>query len=206
MFSEKIAGVELICEEEGKVHRRLYERGGEEELGNGLKRLCIFRTVEDETGSGKVPYFLICFSEGDITLAAGWDRDGMQKLSDRLPRLFVDFPLIGAEGFPFPVVVNCRNFRTNEPRSGITLVDNPSSKDAVVNKEIMDRAVRLYGCFLHGLAQLGYGRLDHVIHIPEWKPDVTKRAQELRARNAALLKEIESQIKIMNATTRVEIG
>lgn len=36
--------------------------------------------------------------------------------------------------------------------------------------------------------------------------DVTKRAQELRARNAALLKEIESQIKIMNATTLVEIG
>ena len=35
--------------------------------------------------------------------------------------------------------------------------------------------------------------------------DVTKRAEELRVRNAALLKEIESQIKIMNATTLVEI-
>ena len=68
----------------------------------------------------------------------------MQKLSDRLPRLFVDFPLIGAESLPFPVVVNCRNFRTNEPRSGITLVDNQASKDALVNKEIMDRAVRLW--------------------------------------------------------------
>lgn len=171
LFSEKIASVELIHEEDGSCRKLIYERGSEEELGNGLKRLCVFRTIEGEAGSEKMLYFLICLSEGDITLAAGWDRDGMQKLSDRLPRLFVDFPLIGAESFPFPVVVNCRNFRTNEPRSGITLVDNQASKDALVNKEIMDRAVRLYGCFLHGLTELGYGRLDHVIHIPEWKPD-----------------------------------
>ena len=95
----------------------------------------------------------------------------MIKLSDQLPRLFVDFPLIGAEDFPFPVVINCRNFRTNEPRSGITLVDNLASKDALVNKEIMERAAALYGRFLHGLARLNMGRLDHVTKIPEWKPN-----------------------------------
>jgi hypothetical protein len=35
--------------------------------------------------------------------------------------------------------------------------------------------------------------------------DVTKRAEELRMRNIALLKEIETQIKISNATTWVKL-
>ncbi len=171
LFSEKIASVELIRYEEGTACRLLYERGEEQESGDGLKRLCIFRTVRKGDTWGQEPYYLVHLSEGDITLAAGWDKGDMKKLSQCLPRLFVDFPLIGAEQFPFPVVINCRRFRTNEPRSGITLVDNQASKDALVNKEIMDRAVELYQRFLHSLAVHGYGRLDYVVGIPLWKRD-----------------------------------
>lgn len=171
LFSEKIASVELIEHEGEKQCALLYKRGEEKDLGDGLKQLCIFETVVEGGTWKQERYVLIWLSQGDITLAAGWDQEGMKRFSDRLPRLFMDFPLMGAEQFPFPVVINCRNFRVNEPRSGITLVDNQASRDALVNKEIMDRAVELYGRFLHSLAGLGYGRLDHVISIPFWKPD-----------------------------------
>ena len=171
LFSEKIASVELISHERGTACRTFYECGEEEDLGNGLKRLCIFRTVMEGDIQEKETYFLIHLSQGDITLAAGWEKGSMKKISPCLPRLFVDFPLIGAEQFPFPVVINCRNFRTNEPRSGITLVDNQASKDAFVNKEIMDRAVEMYEQFLHCLSEFGYERLDYVTSIPLWKPD-----------------------------------
>lgn len=172
LFSEKIASVELAEEVNGTFHNVVYERGDEEELEGGLKRLCVVKTSADKEQSRRESHFLISLAQEDITLAAGWSREeGMIKLSDQLPRLFVDFPLIGAEDFPFPVVINCRNFRTNEPRSGITLVDNLASKDALVNKEIMERAAALFGRFLHSLARLNMGRLDHVTKIPEWKPN-----------------------------------
>lgn len=56
------------------------------------------------------------------------------------PRLYIDFPLVGSEQFPFPVVLNSLAMRPNEPRSNISLVEHEESLDARENRALVDRA------------------------------------------------------------------
>lgn len=67
----------------------------------------------------------------------------LKPLHDRVPKLFCDFPLIGSETFPLPVVVNSPWFRPNEPRSEV-LLKVATSEDVRVNRSIFLEVVRLY--------------------------------------------------------------
>lgn len=183
LFSERISRVELVRRTGKECGSVVYEREMDEALTGGLRRLRLWETRrggEEECIPGEMPsdgadrrlHTLIYLQESGITLAAcGNEAQGFLPIPERTPRIFVDFPLMGAEAFPFPVVINSRKFRTNEPRSGITLVDNLASRDALVNKEIMERAVELYREFLHAVVEADFSGMRNVIAIPRWIED-----------------------------------
>ncbi|KGO80768.1 hypothetical protein Q763_09530 [Flavobacterium beibuense F44-8] len=62
------------------------------------------------------------------------------------PKLFCDFPLIGTEIFPFPVIVNNPNFNPTDPRDGVFLNSTEQRSNPLVqeNKKIVDEAIELY--------------------------------------------------------------
>jgi hypothetical protein len=129
LFSIPLRSIELISHDGGEK-KISYSRGEDCETGNaGLRSLTInvTETMNDILVKEDKNHILYYCRDG-ITLAAAYD-DGkkFKVFSDKLPRIFADFPLIGAEAFPFPVIVNDRSFKVNEPRSGITLVDNENS-------------------------------------------------------------------------------
>jgi hypothetical protein len=51
-------------------------------------------------------------------------------LTPNVPRLFCDFPLLGTEAFPFPVIINNPTFNPTEPRDGIflTRTERPNAR------------------------------------------------------------------------------
>lgn len=109
-----------------------------------------------------------------LTVAMEYDyQKGYLPLPEHAARVFIDFPLIGTEDFPFPMVVNSRGFRPNEPRSSITLVDFEQSEDAKINKALMERAVGLYGTMLHSAVEdMGQGDtrgVEHMIRMPLYR-------------------------------------
>lgn len=172
LFSQKIGSVELEYHISGVNERIVFARGEDREISENLRQLLINETVENGMGREQTEHRMIYSCSDGLTLAACMDaKAGFLKIPELVPRIFVGFPLIGAEHFPFPVVLNSEKFNPNEPRSGITLVDNENSHDAAVNKELMEQAVLLYRHFLHTLVQLGYTGLEHVISIPEWQAD-----------------------------------
>lgn len=69
------------------------------------------------------------------------------ELNSTIPRLHLDFPLIGTEDLNLPFIVNSCLFEPTEPRDGISLMydDNEVSQ---TNCDIMIRAVNLYDRFL----------------------------------------------------------
>ncbi len=78
------------------------------------------------------------------------DRNGqicLKEFDPLTPRLFCDFPLVGTEDFPFPVIINSPSFNPNEPRNGIYLTDKSDIK-IDENKEIMCSAVDIYSTLL----------------------------------------------------------
>lgn len=68
-------------------------------------------------------------------------------LEKDIPRLHLDFPMIGTEELNLPFVVNSPLFEPTEPRDGVSLMgdDNDTSK---INCDILLRAVNLYQLFL----------------------------------------------------------
>ena len=66
-------------------------------------------------------------------------------LTPNVPRLFCDFPLLGTEAFPFPVIINNPTFNPTEPRDGIflTRTERPNAQ-IDHNKAILKEALALY--------------------------------------------------------------
>jgi hypothetical protein len=96
-------------------------------------------------------------------------------IREQTPRLFCDFPLIGAEKFHFPVIINNPNFNPTDSRDGVFLTTsarmNPLTEE---NKKIINDAVELYfqlldfavknkWCDLHILAQI-----KPLSDLPDW--------------------------------------
>lgn len=69
------------------------------------------------------------------------------ELDSGVPRIHLDFPLIGTEDLHLPFVINSCLFEPTEPRDGISLMgeENPVSK---INGDIMVQAANLYIVFL----------------------------------------------------------
>lgn len=165
LFSEKIGSVELIYRLGDRQQSILYRRMESIQCPDGIDRLTLLET--EETGETR-QHTLLSMNEAGLTLAAEYDESlGFLPVPERTPRLFVDFPLIGAEQFPFPVVLNHLKLHTNEPRSGISLVDNDDSSDARNNKEIMRQAVALYERFVKALLSRDSRGIEHLLRICE---------------------------------------
>ena len=65
-----------------------------------------------------------------------------------MPKLFISFPLIGSENFPFPIVINCQNLQPNETRSNIALVENDDATGSKIKNEMMNKSVGSCAGFL----------------------------------------------------------
>jgi len=62
-----------------------------------------------------------------------------QKTQKKATYLFSSFPLIGSEDFSFPMIINSKKFKPNESRDCISLKDNDSG-----NQTIIEKASKLY--------------------------------------------------------------
>lgn len=95
LFSEGIGSVELIKDFEGKQERITYRRGNCAERSGLLRELTV---MEERLDGEKISHTLFFMEDKGMTLAAEYDpQKGFLPVSERTPRIFVDFPLIGAE-------------------------------------------------------------------------------------------------------------
>ena len=92
-------------------------------------------------------------------------------IGDKMPKLFISFPLIGSENFPFPIVINSQDLQPNETRSNIALVENEDSTDSKINKEIINKSVGFYEEFLQKLIDSNYKNFENFIKISKYKED-----------------------------------
>lgn len=182
LFSSKVQEITLI-ERHNETQREVaYFRGMDELLDgtNNIRRLCIVE--KDMLTNQMKEHKLLYIEQNGIILAVGMDETNcFLPFSPKTSRLFIDFPLIGSESFPFPAVVNSRRLQPNEPRSGIALSDNVNSIDSRTNKEVMREAVELYGRLFAFAVQQTMKGLEHLIWIPEQVENKEHSTQWVRA-------------------------
>lgn len=167
LFSQKLSTVELRYNLPDKRESILYRRGHRTCLDGGLFRQTIFEGEKEHLLIGMETFI---GEEKLLTLASEYGEQGFLEFSDKVPKVFIDFPLLGGEAFPFPVVLNCEGLRPNEPRSSISLSDNSNSVDSLNNRQILDRAVKLFDEYLSELIEQGYRKgIDRILRVPGQK-------------------------------------
>lgn len=75
------------------------------------------------------------------------------ELNANIPRLHLDFPMIGTEDLNLPFIVNSPLFEPTEPRDGVSLIDDEDNEVSQMNCDVLLRAVSLYNQFLSYVGQ-----------------------------------------------------
>jgi len=83
------------------------------------------------------------------------------------PKLFCDFPLVGSESFPFPVIINSSAFNPTEPRDCVMLTDVDDDEEILENKSIIADAVELYTILLSHASKENWGNIHLLAVMPE---------------------------------------
>jgi len=199
LFTKKIEQIELHYDTAERKETIIYKRGADNKVTEELRACDLIGEHVCENQVSREWHVLLYMQEDGMTIAAEVDEEkNFLPISNQTPKVFVDFPLIGQDVFPFPIVMNNVGFKPNEPRSGITLVDNPMSKDALVNKELIEQAVRLYQQYLHQVVELEYHNLEAIVELPLWKPNKEWSECWVKAHIYRKLYKIIANEKIMN--------
>jgi hypothetical protein len=107
-------------------------------------------SVTTTNSEGDTETYSIAVLSDDLTTIAipvQHTEDGVLILSldPEVPRLSCDFPLLGTESFPFPVIINNPTFNPTDPRDGVFLTKSErSSAQSDHNRTIIKEALALY--------------------------------------------------------------
>jgi hypothetical protein len=83
------------------------------------------------------------------------------ELDSTIPKLHLDFPMIGTEDLNLPFIINSPLFEPTEPRDGVSLIDDAENDVSQLNCNVMLRAVDLYN---HFLSYVGYEKKWHNLY------------------------------------------
>lgn len=154
---------EITLESTGEVYR--YENSHICELENS----CIHEIIY-ESNTEKKSIFILNLTEDDTTISITLDcyKKIIIPFADKQSKLFCDFPLIGTEDFPFPVLVHSREFNPTEPRDNIFLKSKSKTKidhEVEQNRTIIKKACDLYEKLLDYVARKEFGGIYNITHI-----------------------------------------
>lgn len=112
---------------------------------------------------------IISLSKNDTTIFIPieifGDKVSIKAIDSKIPKLFCDFPLLGAEDFPFPVIINNPSFNINEPRDGIFLT-NAEDEEVRQNEKFLFEALELYNDLLNFASKNSWQNIHLLATIP----------------------------------------
>lgn len=158
---------ELVLETTEEMYR--YNR----QIDCGLENSAIHEIIYKSKEAEKKIYVLNC-TEGNTTISIALERkdDGIYILpfQKQQSKLFCDFPLIGTEDFPFPVLVCSQDFNPTEPRDGIYLTCKTIIDDNIQqNRSIIENACKLYKSLLEYVAKKKWDGIYNITQIDSYR-------------------------------------
>lgn len=142
-FVSKIEKVEVINAFDGSTV--LYNLGKKQQLEDSIWHYQIekVKTIDLVPETSKINLIVSSDIVMDVAIEVFKSNDQIyiKPATDSRPILYCSFPLIGASGLKFPLVVNCSNFKPKEERDGIWLDDVGYG---LTNQQLFERVIPLY--------------------------------------------------------------
>lgn len=191
-FSPEINEILLI--DHVKSRKKELKRG--QELFWDKDGMSFFALLETENGIAKNRHVLLA-KKDNMSIVLPVDRvyKKFLPIPSHVPRIFSQFPLIGAENFPIPMICHHTNFCPDELRSSLAIVPLETSRDSTQNKSILKRAMKMYGDVLREAKKEGFSEFYHAMTFPQMisRPNFHKEWVETEINDTiyTYLKEME---------------
>ena len=114
--------------------------------------------TEDTNGNSKDRQYLQTRDDQNTSVTVPLEsKDGslVCKPVEKIPRLFLGFPLLGTEAFSFPAVINSFKFTPTENRNGVYLGKNDDPENNT-NQAVIEEACTLFTRLLQHAALAGW--------------------------------------------------
>lgn len=124
--------------------------------------------TEDTNGNLKDKQYLLAKGDMETSVTVPLEsRDGglVCQSVEKIPRLFLGFPLVGTEAFSFPAVINSFNFTPTESRNGVYLGKNDDPENNT-NQAVVEEACTLLGRLLQHAASAAWHHTHQWIEVP----------------------------------------
>ncbi|MDG1434037.1 MAG: hypothetical protein P8Q41_08510 [Saprospiraceae bacterium] len=135
-----------------------YSLSGYEKQTDEIELFSILRKTSEETKEIKI----VKLTKGKTSIAIEIEnkegRTFVKPITSLLPKIFCDFPLIGTNNFPFPVIINSSYFNPTEPRDGIWLQEK-NTDESQENKSLILDGLELYFQLLSYAIENKWGNL-----------------------------------------------
>ena len=124
--------------------------------------------TEDTNGNLKDKQYLLAKGDMETSVTVPLEsKDGglVCQSVEKIPRLFLGFPLVGTEAFSFPAVINSFNFTPTESRNGVYLGKNDDPENNT-NQAVVEVACTLLGRLLQHAASAAWHHTHQWIEVP----------------------------------------
>ena len=124
--------------------------------------------TEDTNGNSKDRQYLQTRDDQNTSVTVPLEsKDGSLVCQpvEKIPRLFLGFPLVGTEAFSFPAVINSFKFTPTENRNGVYLGKNDDPENNT-NQAVIEEACTLFTRLLQHAALAGWHHGHRWVEIP----------------------------------------
>ncbi|WP_323419783.1 sacsin N-terminal ATP-binding-like domain-containing protein [Clostridium tyrobutyricum] len=145
-----------------------------------LKNAAVYE-IESQINEEKQKSYILNLTEENVTISVMFDeKEGniiIKPYDKEQPKLFCDFPLVGTDDFPFPVIISSPYFNPTEPRDGIFLTSKSKIEEEIKeNRQILVRGCELYKCLLQYVSRKSWRGIYNITkldryEIKEWYDD-----------------------------------
>lgn len=112
-------------------------------------RNAVVHKIEHQYSGRKSDEYILNLTENNVTVSIMLelikDNVYIKAYDEEQPKIFCDFPLVGTDDFPLPVIVGSSYFNPTEPRDGILLTCKSKFEAEIEeNKNLLETGCRLY--------------------------------------------------------------
>ena len=183
-------------------------------ISYGLENTSVSEIITEAEGQEKKIYVLSITEEDvSVLIALEYNHSGMKIIpySKQQSKLFCDFPLIGTEDFPFPVLISSKNFNPTEPRDGIFLTCKNKARiddEIDVNRGIIETACNLYRRLLEYAAEKKWDGIYNITKIAsydkkewydeEWLENITDKCKDVILHTPIICSASGSMVELLD--------
>lgn len=188
------------------------------EFGTKLENSTVYK-IQEVNNANKKDNLVMLVEDSSVKVGVALEivdnKVWIKPFDQKQPKIFCDFPLVGTDDFPFPIIIDSSLFNPTEPRDGVYLTDSENEK-IIENKRLILKACELYNTLLNYASEKNWLGLYNATnikkinqkewHSAEWiKGNIVERIKSFIKHCPLIDNAIGERIPLFNDRNEIQI-